>query len=270
MWGDIGSAISSGISGLFSSPKTYSALLGGGLSYLGARESSKAAIEAGRQNAESIRQSAAAAAAQAQPFSVGSLGGTTDFDEASRTAILNLSPDLQNIYQGLLDRSGMFGGQATALSADPFAAADLFYQQQQKYFEPREQQLRTDAETRLMAQGRLGSTGGQRALGEIEESILSQQNMRQAQSFSQAQQLINSLLGRESGDLGQAQGLLNIPLQQANIGMGVGATLGTAASSGLQSRVTAAGMQYQPQAISPGGSALNAMGGLFLTPQKEP
>ena len=243
-------SITSGVSNFFSSPDTYRGLIGGGLSYLGSRESAQEAIQAGRANADAIRQSASAAQAAAQPWSVGSLGGTATFDEDSRSALLNLSPDLQNIYQGLIDRSGLFGGQATALSMDPFSAANQFYEQQQQYWQPREDQLRTDAETRLMSQGRLGSTGGQRAMGELNENILAAQQQRQTQSFSQAQSLIDQLLGRESGDLGQAQGLLEMPFKQGQLGLGVGSSTGQAAQSGLQARTTAAGMQYQPQAIS--------------------
>ena len=260
--------IASGIGSFFSDGDNIAGLVGGGLSYLGARQSSQAAQQAGLANAEAIRQAAADQMAASQPWGVGSIGGTASFDPNSQTAMLGLSPQLQNMYQGLLDRAGLFGGQATTLSADPFGAGDYFYEQQQQYWDPKEAQMRTDAETRLLAQGRLGTTGGQRAMGELEESILSGQQQRRAQSFSQAQSLIDSLLGRESGDIGQAMGLLNIPLQQAQLGRGIGGNLSSAAAAGLGARQAAAGMQYQPQAISPMGTAATALGGLFLTPRK--
>ena len=222
-----------------------SALVGGGLSYLGAQESGDAARAAAQTNADSIRSSAAAAQAAAEPWSTGSLGGTSTFDKDSKSALLNLS---------------LYG-------ADPFQAANAFYNQQQQYFQPREQQARTDLETRLLAQGRLGATGGQRQIGELEEAILAQQGQRQTAALSQSQGLIDTLLGREAGDIGQATGLLDIPLQQANVGMGVGGTLGSAAATGLNARTQAASILGQANAQSSLGSTASALGGLFAAPK---
>lgn len=268
----IAGGVSDFLGGSLSGGDILGGLVGGGLSYLGARESASAARSAAQAEADALRQSAAAAQAAAQPWGVGSLGGTAGFDEDSRTALLNLSPQLADIYQGALDRSGLFGGQATAIGADPFDAANYFFEQQQQYWDPREEQLRTDAETRLMAQGRLGSTGGQRALGELEESIASSQQQRRTQSFNQAQALVDTLLGREAGDIGTATGLLNIPMQQANLGLGLGANLGGQAAAGLQARSRAANILGQSQAGSSMGSTLSGLGGLFLNnlqPQKQ-
>jgi len=240
------------------------AALGGGLSYLGASKEADAATAAAQAQADAMRANAAAAEAAAQPWGVGSLGGTAGFDEYSRTALLNLSPELQNIYSGALERSGLWGSQALALGADPFAAANTFYEQQQQYWDPKEDQLRTDLESRLLAQGRLGTTGGQRTLGELEESIGALQQARRNESMSQAQSLVNELLGRETADIGQAVGLLNIPLQQANLGLGIGGQLGTTAAQAMSARNAAAATRYQPQALSASGTALSGLGGLFL------
>jgi hypothetical protein len=227
-----------------------------------------AAQDAAQSQADAMRANAAMAQEQAQPWSVGSLGGTAEFDSDTQTALLNLSPDLSNIYSGALDRMGLWGGQASVLGQDPFEAADYFYEQQQKYWEPKEQQLRTDAETRLLAQGRLGGTGGQRALTGLEEAIGANQQKRRTASFGQAQGLISQLLGRESGDLGTATGLLNIPLQQAKLGRGIGGDLGQQAASGLSARNAAASVYNQAQALTPMGSTLGQLGGLFLQPKQ--
>ena len=244
-----------------------SALVGGGLSYLGAQESGKAARAAAQTQADSIREAATSAEAAANPWNVGSLGGTTTFDPESRSALLNLSPELSNIYSGLLTRSGLFGQQANAYAADPMMAANQFYNQQQEYFQPREDRARTDLETRLLAQGRLGSTGGQRQYGELEESILDQQNRRQTQALTQSQLMIDQLLGRESGDIGQAVGLLNVPQQQGNRAMGIGGQLGSAAATGLQARTAAAQTLGQANAQSTLGSVGSQLGGLFAAPK---
>ena len=244
-----------------------SAIVGGGLSYLGAQESGEAARAAAQTQADAIRSSAASAEAAANPWNVGSLGGTTTFDPESKSALLNLSPELTNIYSGLLSRSGMFGQQANAYSADPMMAANQFYNQQQEYFQPREDRARTDLETRLLAQGRLGSTGGQRQYGELEESILAQQNQRQTAAYSQSQMMIDQLLGRESGDIGQAVGLLDVPQQQGNLAMGIGGQLGSAAATGLAARSAAAQTLGQANAQSTLGSVGSQLGGLFAAPK---
>ena len=217
--------------------------------------------------ANAIRQAAASAEAAANPWNVGSLGGTTTFDPESRSALLNLSPELTNIYSGLLSRSGLFGQQANAYAADPMMAANQFYNQQQAYFQPREDRARTDLETRLLAQGRLGSTGGQRQYGELEESILAQQNQRQTQALTQSQLMINQLLGRESGDINQAIGLLDVPQQQGNLAMGIGGQLGSAAATGLQARTAAAESLGKANAQSTLGSVGSQLGGLFAAPK---
>jgi hypothetical protein len=260
------------IKGLFSGSEGGNnfagSLLGSGLNYLGARETSSAARDAARMEADMLSQNATAALAQGQPWSVGGLGGTATFDEDSRSIMQNLSPQLSNIYQGALDRSGMFGGQATALGLDPFSAANNFYNQQQEYYQPQEDQLRTDNETRLLAQGRLGSTGGARQTGQIEEAIGQGQQQRRTASFGQAQALIDSLLSRESADIGVATGLLDIPQGMAAQGMGLGANLGTLAASGLQSRAAGASTLGKAFAPSTMGTALSGLGGMFSTPYR--
>jgi len=243
----------------------WGSIIGGGLQYLGARDASKNALQAAQTQAASIGQASDAALAEAAPWNVGSLGGTAGFDKNNRLATLGLSPELQSIYQGALDRSGLWGDQAAQYSADPFAAADQFYSQQQDYWQPREEQMRQDAETRLLAQGRLGTTGGQRALGTVEDSILAGQQQRQTSSMSQAQALVDTLLGRESGDIGQAVGLLNVPLQQAALGRGIGGDLGSAAQTGLASRASAMTNLANTQAAAgtPLGQVGSSIGGLF-------
>jgi hypothetical protein len=244
-----------------------STLLGGGLAFLGAREDQKASTQAAQAQADLIRDANNQAIEAGQPFGVGSIGGTAEFDPDSKTALLNLSPELQDIYQGALSRSGLFGEQLLPLAADPFGAADVFYEQQQPFFQRDEDRLRTDLETRLLAQGRLGSTGGREQMGTLEESILRGQNERRTQSFTQAQQLIDSLLGRESGDIGTATGLLAIPAELADIGMGVGGDLGAIAGAGLRARADAASgiAQTASNRVSPFSAGVTSLAnsGLF-------
>lgn len=242
-------------------------VVGAGLGYLGSKLQSDAAQDAEEARAAALERNADRALAEAQPWGVIGTGGVADFDQDSRTAMMGLSPDLQAIYTGALGRSGLWGDQAMALGANPFAAADAFYNQQQAYWQPKEDQLRTDAETRLMAQGRLGSTGGQRQYQSVEDAILQAQGQRRTESLNQSQQLINTLLGRESADIGQAVGLLNIPLQYGALGRGIGGDLGKAAAYGLESRATGAKALSDIRSASPWGSTLSGLAGLFTTPQ---
>tara|TARA_R110002126_G_scaffold291273_1_gene451474 strand:+ start:4021 stop:4797 length:777 start_codon:yes stop_codon:yes gene_type:complete len=208
-----------------------------GLSYLGQQETAQSQQQTAQAQIDQLNQNAAAAQAAATPWNVGSLGGTAGFNPDTQTSSLLLSPELSNVYSGLLSRSGMFGGQAGQYAnLDPFMAGEQFYQQQQQYYEPDEQRLRTELETRLLNQGRLGATGGQNQQQMLEEAIGRNQQQRRTAGFSQAQGLIDTLLGRESGDMGQAVGLLDVPLQQGKLGLGIGGTLGNAAATGLESR----------------------------------
>lgn len=253
---------------LFGLSDGWAGLLGGGLSYLGSRENNKVSLQAAREQAAALNQNADNVIAAGQPYGVGSVGGTAEFDPDSKTALLNLSPELQNIYQGALSRSGLWGDQLAQYSGDPFAAGNMFYEQTQPYYAEQEDDLRTDLETRLLAQGRLGSTGGRDQMSSLEEGILSGQTQRRNQGFSQAQALISALLGRESGDIGTATGLLNVPMQQANLGMGLGGQVGNLAAQGLASR--SSGQQQLSAAMSAGGSnmgqLLSRAGGLFKQP----
>ena len=262
--GDIFSKGISSLGGLFSGDFGPS-ILGGGLSFLGSQLAGSSATDAARQQAESINQAADRSIAAGTPFSVGSIGGTADFDPATKTALMNLSPELQNIYKGGLTRSGLWGEQLLPLASDPFAAADMFYQEEQPYYQREEDRLRSALETKLLSQGRLGGTGGREQMSSLDEAILRDQDRRRTASFSKAQGLIDSLLGRESGDIGQATGLLDVPIQLANVGRGVGASLGGIASSGLASRASAATNLANTLAASgsPMGNALNVAGGMF-------
>jgi len=228
-------------------------LVGAGLSLWGQSEAGDAALDAARMQAEAAGAASQAAIDAGTPYTTASLGGVAEFDPESKAALLQLSPELQNIYQGALTRSGLFGGQASQYAMmDPFAAADLFYQQEQPYYEQQEQRQRTDLETRLLAQGRLGGTGGATEQQALEEAIGRGQQGRRTAAFSRAQALIDGLIGRERGDIAQAIGLLDIPLQQAKLGRGIGGDLGNVAGAGLASQAAAQKLLASTQAQAPG------------------
>jgi len=235
-----------------------------GLSYLGQQETAKSQQQIAQAQIDQLNQNASAVQAAANPWNVGSLGGTAGFNPETQTSSLLLSPELSNVYSGLLSRSGMFGGQAGQYAnIDPFLAGEQFYQQQQQYYEPDEQRLRTELETRLLNQGRLGATGGQNQQQMLEEAIGRNQQQRRTAGFSQAQGLIDTLLGRESGDIGQAVGLLDVPLQQGKLGLGIGGTLGNAAATGLESRAEGIKNLAEVNAANAQNNLYGQLSGLF-------
>tara|TARA_R100000084_G_scaffold100468_2_gene55147 strand:+ start:988 stop:1812 length:825 start_codon:yes stop_codon:yes gene_type:complete len=267
------SSIASGVGNFFSNPLVQDIggrLISGGLSYLGADKTIQAAQEAALAQAQGLRDVANITAAGGNPYSVGSLGGTAEFDPETKSALLNLSPELSNIYSGLLSRSGMFGSQAGLYSSlDPFAAGDLFYQQQQALVAPEEERMRTDLETRLLSQGRLGTTGGGRNIEDLERGLATARDARRVASFNQAQNLIDALLGRESADIEAATSLLDVPLQQGKLGMGIGGTVGAGVSAASKARSDAVRGINNAFATSPLGTALSYGAGLFGQPKKE-
>jgi len=237
---------------------TVPSILTAGLGFLGSRSDSRNAQRAAQLQAETIRQNAQDVIAAGAPFGVGGFGGTADFDMDTRTALLNLSPQLADIYQGALDRSGLFGGQAMQYAQmDPFEAADLFYQQEQPLVDKDRDLRRTDLETRLLAQGRLGGTGGAQEREALETAFEVADMGRRNEAFSRAQNLVGTLLSRETGDIGTATGLLNIPIQMANLGRGIGGDLGQLAASGLASRQ--AGEALLANARTAGGTTLGQL-----------
>ena len=237
--------------------------IGAGLSFFGQREQAKSAREAAEIQANAARDAARAATDAATPYTVASLGGVAEFDPDKQAALLQLSPELADMYSGAIGRSGLFGTQAAEYAfMDPFAAGDKFYQQMQPFFQEDENKARTDLETRLLAQGRLGSTGGAEEQRALEEGILRSQASRRTAGFTQAQSLIDTLIGRERGDVGFGVGLLDIPIQQANVGRGIGGTVGGVAASGLSSQAASQRLLAQTAAQDPGlfGTAAQAIG----------
>ena len=242
-------------------------VIGGGLSFLGSREASKAATGAAQAQADAARANAAAATEAATPFTIGSLGGVADFDAEKKAGFLGLSPQLSDIYAGALERSGMFGEQGFGYAAlDPFAAGELFFQQSDPFYQQQQDRSRAELETKLLAQGRLGSTGGALEQEALETAISNQQMQRREAGFTKAQALIDTLLGRERGDIAQAVGLLDIPLQQANVGRGIGGTIGGTAAAGLASQSASQRLLAEVQGQSPGMFGAGAAGlGQYIT-----
>jgi len=235
------------------------AAIGAGGAIIGGMISSSGAKSAAKTQAAAQERAAQLAYEQSLPWDVSGLGGGITASEDDRSMQLGLSPELENIYSGMLSRSGTWAPMVQDLIADPFTAQQRFYEQQQAIFDPIQQRERLAAENRLLSMGLMGQ--GSAAYGggnPLMQSVLNAQQesnrARQWESLTKAQGFIDTYLGRETSDLGTAIGLLDIPLQYANVSRGTQGNLSSAAQTGAALRSSGA------QAI--GAAQAGMMGGI--------
>lgn len=136
---------------------------------------------------------------------------STELAEPYSKIVRGIMPQLASAFQATDPRIAALSGQALGAaggafgalgSFDPRMAAQEQYNMLEELMAPSRQRDRESLESRLLAQGRLGSTGGgesERALGEVfEQSRL--QNALAAFGESRAQQ---GFLGNQAGMFGQ-------------------------------------------------------------------
>ena len=225
----------------------------------------RSARKAAESQAASQERIAQQAYEQSMPWKITGAGATIGVDEDTKRMTTALSPELQSIYEGMLTRSGTWAPMVQDIIADPFAAQQALYQQQQALFAPEQQRDRLALENRLLAQGMLGSTGGALQSQALREAQGTQNLQRQIAAMTQAQGLIDTYLGREAGDIGTAFGFLDVPLQYGGLSRGIGGTLGQTASTVANLRNQAATGLASAQAAygSTLGNALSGLGGSF-------
>lgn len=185
--------------------------------------------------------------AAATPWGLTGPAGGVTFDKETRLGTATLSPEMQALADRLLGRAET---QAEALTAfDPVTQAREYYQQfvAPDLLEAQEQE-RLRAESRLLSQGRLGTTGGIGQFGELLESQAASRRGARGAAFQQAQQLQDAMRQREMADIAQAGTLLQSPTglfgTGAGIGQGIGGILGA----------------YRPQYQQAPGMALLGLG----------
>jgi len=161
--------------------------------------------------------------AEFNPFGVQSALGQAQFADGS--ANLQLSPELQQSFSGLLGASQQRLGQAQDLQG----TLGFLGRVTQPQFE--RQQL--SQESRLFNQGLLGSTTGQ----------LQQQGLREAQN----QSLLQNALQTQAQQTQQAQGLLGSALQTAQAPLALGQFGANLGQADLQTQQINLGLQEQAQ-----------------------
>lgn len=266
----------------------YQDLISGGLSLLGGQQAS--GITSGA--ADRI-----AGMTAYNPYDVMSGLGTGTFQDGQATAAL--SPQMQQ-FSNLFGQQAMQGlgyqpdiGQITGMGQqalglgqgflgqlgtfDPMQAAGEQFGRMESILAPGRQLQTEGLESKLLRQGRLGSTGGslqQQALSGAHEQSRTQGLY---DAFGQAQAAQQNLLGMGQGltslglpmaGYGQQQGMQNLqqmigleqlPLQQLQMGGGFGTQQSQAGARGAQYIYDAAQQEADAQA-----ALFSGIGGLFL------
>jgi len=243
----------------------------------------KKAEDAQEVSTEAQKQAADLAYERALPWSTGGLFGAAAFDPRTRTAIQTLSPELRKQYDTYMKRAGTHEqyipdarkdfetqrGYAGELEGDVYGAGKKFYEMQKALYAPEQEKARLSQESRLLSQGRLGSTGG---AGEIEALRKAQEQVDlQAQyaGLDKAQQQIGMFRdrskegqaledvyrGRQAGDLAMVQSLGQLPSSYSAAGQGIGQGLSSIAQTAASMQSTAAQQMADTSAAKWGGLA---------------
>jgi len=246
-----------------------------------------------QQSAEAQRQAAQLAYERSLPWNTGGLFGAAAFDPKTRTSLQTLSPELKAQYDAYMQRSGQHAqyipearadfekqrGYAAELEGDVYGAGKKFYEMQKALYAPEQEKTRLSQEARLLAQGRLGSTGG---AGEIEALRKAQEQVDlQAQyaGLDKAQQQIgmfrdrskegqaleDTYRARQASDLAMVQSLGQLPSGYAQTGRGIGTGLSSIAGTAAGMQSTAAKGMADTSAAKWGGLATGI--GNYLNPQ---
>jgi len=138
------------------------------------------------------------------------VGGTVRWDRDKNMVTSALSPENQAIYDAMIGRQEMFGGQVDALAGGGWQDA-----QQQRFDQMRSMYTESDAlaqQQRLAREQATGASSTGRYWGSrTEQEAIDQRNLAlQNQAFTESQQLIDANLGREYGAVGMMSNLGNI------------------------------------------------------------
>ena len=248
----IGNAIAPGIGG------QIGGALGGAMA---SRKASKAASQA----QQTANEQARLAYERSLPINVGGMFGDVTYDEATRQMQIGLSPELQAEYDVALADPARQRQFIAGIEGDPMAAAESFYQQQRQLYAPQQEADRIALENRLLAQGMLGSTGGQGQMEALRSAQYTQDLQARQAARQEAQQLIDTYRARTAQNLASVEALGGLPLQYANLSRGVGSDLGSAAGTAAKTVTDAAQARAQTQS----NMALGTMGmfSRILAPQ---
>ena len=167
---------------------------------------------AAKKTAEAQRQAGEQAYQRSLPRNVSGLFGSFGYDEQGGSTMA-LSGDLQAQYDALMGRAGDTASQIQNL--DPMALQQQLYNQQLGLVAPEQERQSLAQESRLLQQGRLGSTGGAGQMQALQEAQGQQRLGLLSNSYQQAQQTQDAMRQREMQDLASIMQLGSIPGQYA-------------------------------------------------------
>ena len=128
-----------------------------------------------------------------------------------------LNQDMQNLMQQYMDRRGQTAAQIQDL--DPMELQQQLYNQQLGLLQPEQERQSLAQESRLLQQGRLGSTGGAGQMQALQEAQGQQRLGLLSNSYATAQGTLDSMRQREMQDLATMMQIGNIPGQYAGQSM---------------------------------------------------
>lgn len=209
--------------------------VGTAVSVYGAYSQGEAAKKAASRQEDAAR--AAAEGAKFDPYNVTGAFGTGTFNPEDNTAQVNLSPEMQAIQNQYQQQAGQFAGQGQTdigalagqgalgfmqggMQADPTALAQSQFDKMQTMLAPSRGRSQEALESRLLQQGRLGSTGGGVQQGAQQEAFgqQDQQMMLNALQQGRADQQAQLGLGQQLGMFGQQQQDVGFNQAQARLG----------------------------------------------------
>ena len=201
---------------------------------------------AAKKAAEAQRQAGEQAYQRSLPRNVQGLFGNFSYDEQGGSTMA-LSGDLQSQYDALMGRAGQTGQQIQDLN--PLELQQSLYDQQYGLLQPQQEQEMLAQESRLLQQGRLGSTGGAGQMQALQEAQGQQRAGLLANSYATAQQTMDSMRQREAMDRQNALGIGALPMNYANTSAQMAGLMGAGAQY--------AGNAAQGAALGYGGTQAN-------------
>ena len=171
---------------------------------------------AAKKAAEQQRQAGEQAYQRSLPRNVSGLFGSFGYDEQGGSTMA-LSDDLQAQYDALMGRAGATASQIQDL--DPMALQQQLYNQQLGLVAPEQERQSLAQESRLLQQGRLGSTGGAGQMQALQEAQGQQRLGLLSNSYQQAQATQDAMRQREMQDLATMMQIGSMPGQYANQSM---------------------------------------------------
>jgi hypothetical protein len=128
-----------------------------------------------------------------------------------------LNQDMQNLMQQYMNRRGQTAAQIQDL--DPMELQQQLYNQQLGLLAPEQERQSLAQESRLLQQGRLGSTGGAGQMQALQEAQGQQRLGLLSNSYQQAQATQDAMRQREMQDLATMMQIGSIPGQYAGQSM---------------------------------------------------